>query len=89
MYSGFKDANTFDEAGVDNLDETPQSLDDNNIWQGLPGWWVLNCATQYKVSSKIQLNINLDNLFDAHYKTFGSGISASGRNFVVSLTSKF
>jgi len=89
IYSGFKDASTFDEAGVDNLDETPQSLDDNNVWHGLPGWWVLNCATQYKVSSKIKLNINFDNVFDAHYKTFGSGISAPGRSIILSAQYKF
>jgi len=89
IYSGFKDATSFDEAGVDNLDETPESIDDNNIWYGLPGWWILNFSTEYKVSKSLQLNMGIDNIFDMHYKTFGSGISSAGRSWILSAQYKF
>ena len=41
------------------------------------------------INDHISASFSIVNLLDTHYKTFGSGISASGRNFVVSLTSKF
>ena len=34
-------------------------------------------------------NVGIKNIFDVHYKTFGSALSASGRNFILSLHAKF
>ena len=33
--------------------------------------------------------LNLENILDTHYKTFSSGISAPGRNLVISLKNEF
>ena len=49
----------------------------------------LNLDYRLNINENLVASFSLENIFDAHYKTFGSGISASGRNFVVSLTSKF
>ena len=88
MYSGSKNASSFDDAGVDNLDETPYLGVDAETgaesWAGLPSWHVLNFNVQYKVSEKIKLNIGVENILDVHYKTFGSGISAPGRSLICS-----
>tara|TARA_B100001250_G_scaffold377612_1_gene366833 strand:+ start:1629 stop:4130 length:2502 start_codon:yes stop_codon:yes gene_type:complete len=88
IYSGSKDPESFDEAGIDNLDETPYlGLDPEtggDDWAGLPSWFILNFGVQYEVSKNIQLNIGIDNILNAHYKTFSSGISAPGRSFVFS-----
>ena len=88
VYSGSKDPDSFDEAGVDNLNESPylglNSETEEESWAGLPSWFVLNFGTQYDISENIQLNFGVDNILNAHYKTFSSGISAPGRNFVFS-----
>ena len=89
IYSGFKAANSFDEAGVDNLDEAPAPTENSSILHGLPGWWVLNFTTEYTASNNLQLNIGVDNILDVHYKTFGSGISAAGRSLIVSAQYRF
>ena len=93
IYSGSKDPESFDEAGVDNLNETPylgiDSETEEESWAGLPSWFVLNFGTQYDISENIRLNIGVDNILNAHYKTFSSGISAPGRNFIFSVKYTF
>ena len=93
IYSGSKDPESFDEAGVDNLNETPylglDSETEEESWAGSPSWFVLNFGTQYDISENIRLNIGVDNILNAHYKTFSSGISAPGRNFIFSVKYTF
>ena len=93
LYSGYKKANEFDEAGVDNLDETPFIGDtinsENPEWAGLPMWWTLNFFCKYKLKKNINLQLAIENIMDMHYKTFGSGISAPGRNLILSANCVF
>ena len=77
----WKESEDYDDNGVDNLDEA--TID------GTPSWQILNLDYRLNINENLVASFSLENIFDAHYKTFGSGISASGRNFVVSLTSKF
>ena len=81
IYNGWKNVEDYDDNGVDNLDEATE--------QGTPAWQIINLKYHNNFSSNITFSISAENLFDAHYKTFGSGISSSGRNFIVSLTNKF
>ena len=81
IYNSWKYANEYDENGVDNLDEG--TIDGN------PSWNIINLNYINHINDNISASFSIENLLDTHYKTFGSGISASGRNFVVSLTSKF
>ena len=81
IYNSWKYANEYDENGVDNLDEG--TIDGN------PSWNIINLNYINHINDNISASFSVENLLDTHYKTFGSGISASGRNFVVSLTSKF
>ena len=87
-YSFKKEASEFDVAGVDNLDETPFEISNPNTqseiitYYGLPPWSTLNFSLSYNFSKKINAQFSLNNIFDIHYKSFGSGISAPGRNFI-------
>ena len=80
-YNGWKLAKDYDDAGVDNLEEA--TIDGN------PSWYTINLAYSKKIDTNLSYSIAIKNILDAHYKTFGSGISASGRNFVLSLRSYF
>ena len=88
LYSGGKPAEEFDEAGTDNIDETPliglPGDEDESIWAGLPSWYTVNFSLEYKLNNRVTLNVGVENIMDAHYKTFSSGISAPGRNFIFS-----
>ncbi|RPG58004.1 MAG: hypothetical protein CBD51_005780 [Flavobacteriales bacterium TMED191] len=91
FYAGHKPADEFDEAGVDNIDETPLLNEMNGIpnWAGSPSWWTLNFYVKYSINTNFNLQFGCDNIFNAHYKTFGSGVSAPGRNLIVAINYGF
>ena len=80
-YNGWKLAKDYDDAGVDNLEEA--TIDGN------PSWHTINLVYAKKIEANLSYSIAIKNILDAHYKTFGSGISASGRNFILSLRAHF
>ena len=87
LYAGEKKSSDFDYAGVDNIDETPLiGFDENGdeIWAGSPSWYTLNFSVKHQFNQNTNIQFGVDNLLDTHYKTFGSGISAPGRNIVLS-----
>ena len=80
IYNSWKKAEDFDLNGVDNFEEA--TID------GTPSWYTLNLIYSRKINN-FQLSISCENILDAHYKTFASAISSSGRNFIVNLQSEF
>lgn len=56
---------------------------------GSPAWYTLNLRTSYQLSGFLLATAALENILDHHYRTYSSGISAPGRNFVFSLRAKF
>lgn len=83
FYSNFNDwkrVEDFDVNGVDNLEEA--TID------GTPSWITCNAIYSKKFKS-LSVSVSCENIFDVHYKTFASGISASGRNFILNLQAEF
>ena len=80
-YNGIKKAKNYDLSGVDNLEEATQI--------GNPSWYTLNIKHKVNIDENLTFITGIYNISDTHYKTFGSGISASGRNFSLSLQAKF
>lgn len=56
---------------------------------GTPAWYTLNVRASYAFSRHVSLQMGLENIQDANYRTFASGVSAPGRNFQVSLRASF
>jgi len=79
-YNAAKRAFKYDDGGVDNLEEA--------TIHGTPMWYTLNVAYKKIIDKNLSFSCGVKNIMDIHYKTFGSGISASGRNFIVSLYTK-
>jgi hemoglobin/transferrin/lactoferrin receptor protein len=52
---------------------------------GMPAWVTLNLRASYRIQSFLTLQAGIDNLLDTQYRTFASGINASGRNIFVAL----
>jgi len=80
VFNGKKPINKYNLIeGIDNVDQTPYnaSLDE---YYGSPGWNIVNLNANYKLNKNFSFFVNLDNIFDVHYKEFASAISASGRN---------
>ena len=61
--------------------------EDNEIYatkDGMPSWTTLNFVSYYNPSKKISIGFQVENITDLNYRFFASGISAVGRNFIVS-----
>jgi hemoglobin/transferrin/lactoferrin receptor protein len=80
-YNAMKKAIDYDFGGVDNLEEA--------TFIGNPSWYTINLKYLTTINKNLTFIAGINNIMDVHYKTFGSGISASGRNFSLSLQSKF
>ncbi len=70
--------------GIDNIEQTPFNTQTSSYF-GTPRWNIFNLDANYSISNKIQLFVNIDNIFDIHYKEFASAISSPGRNFSFAL----
>lgn len=79
--------------GIDNIEQTPvinpEGATEAEIYYGTPAWMTLNANAKYSVTKNIDLQVNIDNIFDEHYKEFASGVSAPGRNFSFSILANF
>ena len=80
-YNGLKKSEDYDISGVDNIEEATKI--------GNPSWCTLNLKYKINIDKNLTFISGVYNITDIHYKTFGSGISASGRNFSLSLQAKF
>jgi len=59
------------------------ALDENgNPW--VPSWHTMNFRVGWSATSWLHLNAGVENILDVRYRTYSSGISAQGRNVVVS-----
>jgi hemoglobin/transferrin/lactoferrin receptor protein len=80
-YNGWKRLKDFNQAGEDNLGQaTPV---------GMPAWCTLNLRMSYQVNRIFQVQGALENISDQNYRVFASGISAPGRNLVISMRARF
>ena len=89
QFSASKDPSDFSFGGEDGLEETPL-IDPNaalltDQYAGAPTWNDLSILANYQWNDKVNLKAGLENLFDIHYRTFASGVSAPGRSFRLGL----
>ncbi len=54
-----------------------------------PFWYTVNLRSNFKLSDKTRLILNLENLTDRRYRTYSSGVSAPGINLISSLQYRF
>ena len=89
-FSDSKDPNEYSRGGEDGLDETPFIINQDGLkdFLGTPKWSDLSIYASKKVSSNSTLRLGITNIFDIHYRTFASGISAPGRSFQAGLNLK-
>lgn len=56
--------------------------------EGALAWHTLNLYGSYSLTKKLELSVGLENLLDTHYRQFASGVSAAGRNAIITLRGK-
>ena len=80
-YAFQKRVEDYGPGATDNLDEA--------LSTGNPGWAVWNVEGSVRVTEWLECRVSALNLLDLHYRTFGSGISAPGRNVRLTATARF
>ena len=76
---------SFDQLAPSEANKTFIFASDENGNPFSPSWYTLNLRTQYKFNTKLQVTAGLENITDQRYRPYSSGISAAGRNFILSL----
>ncbi|MDX1627605.1 MAG: TonB-dependent receptor [Fulvivirga sp.] len=56
---------------------------------GSPGWYTLNFKAAYQINTNFSISGGVENILDRHYRPYSSGISAPGRNFILSVRGSF
>lgn len=54
-----------------------------------PAWYTINFKASYFFNKHLSMNAGVENITNQLYRTFGSGISASGFNFLISIKATF
>lgn len=80
-YNAKKDIKDYSPSGEDNQQYATAD--------GMPAWYTLNLKAGYQFNRYLGLQAAVENILDQHYRYFASGISAPGRNFVISLRGSF
>lgn len=62
---------------------------DNDGRPYCPSWLTLNFKAEYKIDNTWSVQAGLENMLDSRYCPYSSGIVAPGKNFVISLVSRF
>jgi len=92
-FSDSKDPTEYSWGGEDGLNETPivnpLASDESIRYYGMPSWSIWSILSQYQFKENVTFNLGLRNIFDLHYRTFGSGISSEGRSFQLGVKVKF
>jgi len=77
LFNGEKPIDEYADAGSDN--EEFATLD------GTYAWYTLNTRVAYQWN-QLKASVRVENILDTHYRTFSSGISASGINMALQLS---
>jgi hemoglobin/transferrin/lactoferrin receptor protein len=72
-----------DDKDFNNLAPSEQNKTHLYTEEGSLAWYTLNFRLKYQFSDIISANFGLENILDKHYRTYSSGISAPGRNFIM------
>jgi len=82
QHNGAKNPEDYSLGGEDGLEETPILFNDGTTiaYAGSPKWTTFSLYNTYQFPNGVGINIALENIFDTHYRSFASGISAPGRS---------
>lgn len=81
LYNGWKRLEDYNLLGEDNIKYATQ--------YGTPAWYTLNLNMAWQMNKYLQVQLALENILDQNYRVFASGISAPGRNLIVTLRGRF
>ncbi len=75
----------------DNLEYSYWRINESGkvVYDGTLAWATYNVYASYNLTKQFTVNLAVENITDLHYRPFSSGVSAAGRNFILSLRVNF
>ncbi|MEX0813922.1 MAG: TonB-dependent receptor [Chitinophagales bacterium] len=89
FYAVYSAARKFEDMPVDEVGKTEIYATDENGNPWSPGWYTLNFKALYQITDFLSVSAGLENLSDQRYRPYSSGLTAPGRNFILSLRASF
>ena len=89
FYAMYQGERSFEELPQEEQAKTEiyaKDADGNNY---APSWYTLNLKALYELNDRFRISAGLENLTDQRYRPYSSGISAAGRNFILSASVHF
>ena len=81
LYNGWK---RIEEYRLNSEDNEREATPD-----GMPAWYTLNIRSSFILTPTLTIQASIENIQDTNYRTFASGVSAPGRNFIIALRGNF
>lgn len=88
FYVAYQGERKFEDLAVEEQGKDEIYAKDANGNNYSPSWYTLNVKAMYAITKHFTLSAGLENITDQRYRPFSSGISAPGRNFIMSLAVK-
>lgn len=89
LYANYQTERQHSELAVEERRKTEIYAFDKNGNTYAPAWYTLNFKMSYQLWEDFGLNVGVENITDQRYRPYSSGMSAPGRNFIISLNLKF
>lgn len=89
FYAQFQAERKFVDLAVEEQGKTEIYALDKNGKPYAPSWYTLNLKANYLLTPIFSVSAALENITDQRYRSYSSGISAPGRNYIMSLNAKF
>ena len=89
FYAQFQAERKFVDLAVEEQGKTEIYALDKNGKPYAPSWYTLNLKANYLLTPIFSVSAGLENITDQRYRSYSSGISAPGRNYIMSLNAKF
>ena len=89
LYANYQAERKFEDLAFEEQGKDEIYAKDANGNNYAPSWYTLNLKSSYVLSDNLTINTGVENLTDQRYRTYSSGISGAGRNFVISLKAEF
>ncbi len=84
LYADYNGEISYEDLAPSERDKVTYALDDNGNPYS-PSWYTINFKLVLHVIDDLLINLSVENILDKRYRTYSSGISAPGRNFITSL----
>jgi len=89
FYTNYQGERKYDELPVSEQSKDEIYAKDANGKNYSPAWYTLNIKAIYDLENQFILSAGIENITDQRYRPYSSGISAPGRNFILSLRYNF